>query len=57
MYQVACFGLDATKIEDLERLQVDWEREKNHCNSILYLEILLNDSFMQIHPLLQLLYL
>ena len=36
---------DPLQIEDLERLLVDWEREKNfHCNSILHLETLQNHS-------------
>ena len=45
MYQVASFGRGSTKIQDLERLVVDWEREIIfHCNSILHLEILRNHS-------------
>ena len=45
MYQVACFGRGSTWIEDLKRLQIDWEREKIfQCNSILSLEILWNHS-------------
>ena len=44
LYQVACWSR-LNMIEDLERLPVDWEREKMlHCNSILFLEILLNHS-------------
>ena len=36
MYQMACFGRGSKKIEDLERLLVDWERQNFfHCNSIL----------------------
>ena len=43
MYQTARFGRGLTQIEHLERLPVDWEREKKfHCNSILSLEILLH---------------
>ena len=46
MYQVAGFGRGSTKINDLERLPADWEREIIfHCRSILYLEVLLNHSF------------
>ena len=45
MYQVASFGRGSTQLEDLERLPVDWAREKFfNCNSICYLEILLNHS-------------
>ena len=45
MYQMACFGRGSTQIVDLERLPVDWEREKIvHCNSILSLGVLLNHS-------------
>ena len=46
MSLIACFGRGSARIVDLERLPVDWERENFfHCNSILYLDILLNHSF------------
>ena len=51
MYQIAGFSRGSKKIEDVEKLLVDWERGIIlHCKWVLYLGILLNHSYNSFFP-------